>query len=289
MHSLLSNTSYLLSHSPPFHGLAILHIGICGYGFVGSAVHAFLESLNYQITIYDKFKEPFQNNLNLLLTTDLLFVCLPTLFSETLSAYDMTELDVTLAVLNNMNYAGYVLIKSTVQPNYCNAKNALYPFLKIMHNPEFLTARSAKEDFANQNHIVVGFTKETYTLPVMGVIKSFYQALFPNAHLSLVSADMAALVKLTCNAFYALKVQYFTEIYFTCRHLDICYNDLRLLILKNGWIHEKHTQVPGPDGQVSYGGLCFPKDVAALSSFLKKFDLPNALLNAAKEEQKLMR
>lgn len=289
MKSTLSNTSYLVSHSPPFHGLAIMHIGICGYGFVGSAVHAFFEALNYQITIYDKYKAPYQKNLNLLLKTDLLFICLPTLFSETQSAYDMTEMDVTLAVLHAMNYAGYILIKSTVQPNYCINKNALYPFLKIMHNPEFLTARSAKEDFASQHHIVVGFTKETFTTEVTSAIKCFYQALFPSAHLSLVLADMAALMKLTCNAFYALKVQYFTEIYFTCKHLQLPFNELRELVLLNGWIHEKHTQVPGPDGQVSYGGLCFPKDVAALSSFLKHHGLPNALLHAAKEEQKRMR
>ena len=35
-------------------------------------------------------------------------------------------------------------------------------------------------------------------------------------------------------------------------------------LIKNGWVNEMHTNVPGPDGQLSYGGACFPKDTQAL-------------------------
>ena len=40
-------------------------------------------------------------------------------------------------------------------------------------------------------------------------------------------------------------------------------------MLKNGWINPMHTTVPGPDGQLSYGGFCFPKDTNALLQFMK--------------------
>ncbi len=36
------------------------------------------------------------------------------------------------------------------------------------------------------------------------------------------------------------------------------------LMLKNNWINPMHTKVPGNDGQLSYGGKCFPKDTKAL-------------------------
>ena len=50
-----------------------------------------------------------------------------------------------------------------------------------------------------------------------------------------------------------------------------------------------HTQVPGTDGKLSYGGLCFPKDTNALVNHLANLELPNRVLNATVEERNLMR
>ena len=35
-------------------------------------------------------------------------------------------------------------------------------------------------------------------------------------------------------------------------------------------INNMHTNIPGPDGQISYGGLCFPKDTNALLKYMIK-------------------
>ena len=48
------------------------------------------------------------------------------------------------------------------------------------------------------------------------------------------------------------------------------YNNVKKLMLSNGWINPMHTQVPGQDGQLSFGGKCFPKDIKALNELLKK-------------------
>ena len=40
---------------------------------------------------------------------------------------------------------------------------------------------------------------------------------------------------------------------------DCDYKRVVELMLKNKWINPMHTNVPGPDGQLSYGGYCFPK------------------------------
>ena len=52
-------------------------------------------------------------------------------------------------------------IKTVLEPSCgsCEFIISLYrkfKKLKICHNPEFLTARTAVEDFANQNHIIIG-------------------------------------------------------------------------------------------------------------------------------------
>ena len=221
------------------------------------------------------------------MTTDIVYLCLPTLYDEILQTYDVKELDSVLTILQTKAYTGLVLIKSTVLPTFCTSRNNLLNTLKIIHNPEFLTARTATQDFLKQHHIVLGFTPQSFLMQTL--IKRFYQALFPDATISTVKADMAALMKLTCNSFYATKVQFFTEIYYLCQHLHLPYDELKQLVLQNGWIAPHHVQVPGPDGQVSYGGSCFPKDVAALSSFLQSLQLPHKQLAATRLEQQEMR
>ena len=61
------------------------------------------------------------------------------------------------------------------------------------------------------------------------------------------------------------------------------------MMLKNGWINPMHTNVPGPDGQLSYGGLCFPKDTNALNEFMKRNDIPHRVLDATIGERNEMR
>ena len=60
-------------------------------------------------------------------------------------------------------------------------------------------------------------------------------------------------------------------------------------MLKNNWINPMHTNIPGPDGNISYGGLCFPKDTNALNSYMKKYNSDNLLLQSTIEERDNLR
>ena len=60
-------------------------------------------------------------------------------------------------------------------------------------------------------------------------------------------------------------------------------------MLNNGWINEMHTEVPGPDGSLSYGGACFPKDTSALVYFMNKVGTPHEVLEACVKERNKMR
>ena len=37
--------------------------------------------------------------------------------------------------------------------------------------------------------------------------------------------------------------------------------------VRDGRVGHSHTQVPGPDGKLGFGGSCFPKDIQALINF----------------------
>lgn len=40
-------------------------------------------------------------------------------------------------------------------------------------------------------------------------------------------------------------------------------------VLGSTYINDVHTQVPGPDGKLGYGGKCFPKDVDAFEKMFR--------------------
>ena len=60
-------------------------------------------------------------------------------------------------------------------------------------------------------------------------------------------------------------------------------------MLKNKWFTPHHTNVPGPDGKLSYGGACFPKDTSALFEFMKRLDTPHMVLESVVNERNSMR
>ena len=163
-----------------------------------------------------------------------------------------------------------------------------YPNLKIIHNPEFLTARTATDDFINQKHIVLGIPS-TLVNKDYDIIVKFYKTYFPDAKLSICNSKESECMKIACNSFYATKIQFFTEIKLLCDKLAIDYNNVKDLMLNNEWINPMHTNIPGPDGKLSFGGACFPKDTKALNSFMKTNNIPNQVINAVVEENKKMR
>ena len=253
-------------------------IGICGLGFVGNAIYnAFNNKENIDFIIYDKYKNI--NDFQILLKADFIFICLPTNYSNSLKTYDMTEINSTITNLNDCNYDGIIIIKSTVLPNYCSEQNDKYPNLKIINNPEFLTARTAIEDFKNQKHIILGYTNQSKDN--IELIKTFYQSEFPLAIISITNSSESALIKIACNSFYATKIQYFTEIYLLCQKINISYENVKNMMLKNDWINPMHTTIPGPDNNISFGGACFPKDISAFNQYLEDLDLPHDVINAS--------
>jgi nucleotide sugar dehydrogenase len=263
-----------------------MKVGICGCGFVGNAIlQFFVKQDNIQTYVYDKFKKI--NSFNTLLDSEILFICLPTNYDENYKTYDMTEINITLSLLSEQNYKGIILIKSTVIPSYCSYSNDLYPNLSIIHNPEFLSAITAVDDFANQKHIIIGYTKQSKKH--IYNIYNFYNFLFPLARLSICTSEEAGLTKLACNSFYATKIQYFTEIYLLCEKMNISYDNIKSLMLQNNWINPHHTNVPGHDNHISFGGACLPKDINALTQFMISNNSPCEVMKAVITERNKIR
>jgi len=130
--------------------------------------------------------------------------------------------------------------------------------------PEFLTERTAVADFYNQPMI---FTNNEDLLSKIFIGKE---------HICMTSLE-AEVTKYAHNVFGALKVTYFNGIYEYCQNLGINYENIHKGVLLSGYINKPHTDVPGPDGKLGYGGKCFPKDVNAFIDCLKGCELQKLL------------
>lgn len=263
----------------------ITKIGICGLGFVGNAIYQTFKYYNLLIYNYDLYKNI--GNKDDLLKSELIFLCLPTPYDENNKEFCKIEIDNILQFLSNNNYDGIILIKSTIEPYTTNIFSDKYNNLCLIHNPEFLSAKTSIEDFKNQKHIVLGRSKNCPDEKINKVI-DFYKTYFV-IDISICTSDESECVKLFCNSFYAIKVQFFTELYLTCNKININYDLVKNIMLKNNWINPMHTNIPGPDNNISYGGLCFPKDTNALNSFMEKYNIPHEVLNATIKERNNMR
>jgi nucleotide sugar dehydrogenase len=264
-----------------------MKIAIVGVGVVGNAVYESFKKINNEdIIVYDKYKNI--GKIDNILNCQIIFLCLPTLYNDDNKCYDKSAIHEICNYLSNNKYQGLVVIKSTVEPSTTETFSELYD-LNMLHNPEFLTSRTAIEDFENQEHIVIGKTSKCNE-KYIDDLYNFYKKNYPKAEISLCSSNESELMKLGVNNFYSVKIQFFNELYLLSqKHYNVNFDIVKNLMIKNGWINPMHTSVPGIDGKLSYGGMCFPKDTNALLQHMKKMDTPHCVLEATITERNILR
>lgn len=262
---------------------------VIGLGFVGGAMFRSFKEKDVDVFGYDKYKKDVDMGpLEQCLKSSIIFLCLPTLFDEINKMYNKDAINEVCNFLNDNEYPGTVVIKSTVEPQTINLICDEFTNLNIVHNPEFLTARTAYNDFHNQTHIVLGRSKNCSN-ECFNRLYGFYAQYYPRALISCSSSDESECMKIFVNTFYSTKIQIFNEFYLLCQNMNVDYNRVKDLMLKNKWFTPHHTHVPGPDGKLSYGGACFPKDTSALLEHMKNLNCPHSVLESVVNERKIMR
>ena len=230
-----------------------VNVGIVGNGFVGNAVYQNLRD-KVKTKIYDVDKNRCLNPLEEVIQQDFIFVCLPTPLRMDGSC-DLSILDKFFEELPD-NLTGTFIIKSTVPigttKKYTESHN-------VIHNPEFLTARNAVEDYSKAERNVVGGDKELCVDFI-----SFFESCFPKIPSVMVSSDESEAIKYFSNTFLAYKVAYFNKIYDLCESVGMRYDKVCEGVTGDSRIGKSHTRVPGIDNDRGFGGTCFPKDLNSL-------------------------
>jgi UDPglucose 6-dehydrogenase len=249
-------------------------IGVIGVGVVGTAVMCAMNKL-YPVGAYD----PPQGlkDFSDVLDCDVVFVCVPTPTIAGTWEQDATILRNTLTALASDGYTGVVAIKSTTLPGTCEQLKAEFEELRIVHNPEFLTAARPYADFMDQKVVIVGGPRRDAQ-----VVGGLYQQLLETARIEyLDTTTHSELAKYMHNCFLAVKVGFCNEMSELSKMFGADYAEVRYAALSQGGIGDGHTCVPGPDGKVGFGGACFPKDTKALYRLGRMLGVEMDVLGAA--------
>ena len=238
-----------------------VNVGVIGCGIIGGALIKWLEENNPNCNIL-KVDPPKGLN-DSLDEADAIFISIhiPT---EQDGTQDLKLLE---QIISNCPDAP-IYIRTTMLPGTCDMlSKKLNKEVNFM--PEFLTERTAVEDFYNQSIV---FTNHTDLL----------KKIFPGKPYIEMSTIEAEITKYAHNVFGALKVTYFNGIYEYCKSLNADYQKVREGFLMSGYINAPHSSVPGPDGKLGYGGKCFPKDVNAFIGALENQPLQALIADVAK-------
>lgn len=265
-------------------------IGIIGYGFVGKAVAQLSEIAD--VEIYDPNIEEYKNNYNAFVQ-DFVFVCVPTPTDEEghVDTSIVDESVLTWWMLRADNLDSILVIKSTISVGTTDFLKQKFETDRIVHNPEFLTQRTAMEDFRNPTEVIVG-GETSIAAEVVKFYKSYYPVQNSDIKYYIVSSEKAELVKTVRNSYYAVKVSFFNEVYELCEKMGIDYASFRDVFTLGGehpWIAKQHTMVPGPDKKLGYGGACLPKDSEGLYNFAKQNGVNMSVLGSAIDSNKRRR
>ncbi len=263
--------------------MQINKIGIVGNGFVGNALYQNIK--NYFSTfVYDLDPNKCLNSYDEVINSNIVFVCLPTPMKNASGG------ECNLSILNNFfknlpkDLKTIFAIKSTVPVGTTKSLKMLRPDLRIVHNPEFLTAINAVEDFKNTERNVIGGNLED-CLAIEFVLK----VVLPMAKNILVASDESEAIKYFANTFLAAKVAYFNMIYDLSSKLNMSYDNIIFGVCSDSRIGYSHSKTPGPDGDRGFGGTCFPKDINALIHTFEKNNLNNGILKEVWEYNKIIR
>lgn len=227
-------------------------IGIIGCGFIGGALKQWVETYNPRVKVL--VSDPPKGYNDDLASSDAIFVSIhiPT---EAGGYQDLSLLRKIIIDLPDKP----IFVRTTILPGTSQMLSRETKH-RVYFMPEFLTERTAYEDFCSQPMV---FTAESELLKEIFIGKKFVQ----------MTSFEAEVAKYAHNVFGAVKVTYFNGIYDYCKKNNADYGRVLQGVLLSGYINDIHTRVPGPDGKLGYGGKCFPKDVNAFTEMTKGYPI----------------
>ena len=266
----------------------MISIGVIGNGFVGNAVAKGFSKL-VDVKIYDVEFSRATHTLKQAINSDFVFICLPTPMVDAEGGKcNLSIIEGFFDVLKKEDFKDELpvfIIKSTVPIGTTRKLQEKHSWISLVHNPEFLTAVNASEDFLNADRTVIGGNSPDS----LEKVRLLYEECFPSIPIHTMTSDESESVKYFANCFLATKVMFFNEVKLLSEELNVDYEKIGQAVIADSRIADSHWNVPGPDGDYGFGGTCFPKDTNALIATMEKNGIDPIVLKAVWEQNKNVR
>jgi nucleotide sugar dehydrogenase len=242
--------------------MAGMTIGFIGQGFIGKAYADDYEARGFSTVRYAK-EEPYTGNKDAIKECDIVLVAVPT--PTTPKGFDSSIVEEVLQLVGKGKIA---VIKSTLLPGTSEKLQEMFPEITVLHSPEFLRARSAREDVKSPDRNIIGISKDT---PEQKKAAEEVLKTFPTApYNAIVSSRESELIKYAGNVFLAMKVIFANMLHDLSKNLGTDYETVRAAFGADPRIGSTHLTVNFEGGRGA-GGYCFIKDFAAFNTLYEKF------------------
>jgi GDP-mannose 6-dehydrogenase len=174
-----------------------------------------------------------------------------------------------------------IVVRSTVQPGTLEEK--IEPILEresgkrsgvdfgLAFQPEFLREGSSIRDYDHPPYTIVGANCEA----AINAVRSIFQHL--EARFLVTTIRVAETLKMSCNAFHALKITFANEIGRVSEAMGIDSHEVMRLVCADTRLNISPAYLkPG----FAFGGSCLPKDLRALTQIAKQHDIEIPMLSS---------
>jgi GDP-mannose 6-dehydrogenase len=216
--------------------------------------------------------------------TELSFVCVGTP-SASNGSQDLTAIlrlaEQIGAALQLKDEFHTIVIRSTVQPGTVEEK--IVPILErasgkqagvdfgVCFQPEFLREGSSIRDYDHPPYTIVGGNCEA----AVNAVREVFQHL--DTRFLVTNIRVAEALKMSCNAFHALKITFANEIGRVSQSMGIDPHEVMRLVCADKRLNISPAYLkPG----FAFGGSCLPKDLRALTNIAKQNDIELPMLSS---------
>lgn len=231
-----------------------MRIGFIGQGWIGRNYADDFERRGFEVVRYGNEPQYCANSMAIA-TCAVVFIAVPT--PTTAAGFDLS---IVRNVLPLVREGAVAVIKSTILPGSTELLQNEFPWLTILHSPEFLTEANAAWDAANPVRNIIGTPNESIGHLIAATV---VHSILPKAQYSAtVPAAAAELIKYAGNCLLYAKVVFTNLLYDIAGKLDLEWQPIADALAADPRLGATHWN-PVHQGGRGAGGHCFIKDFAA--------------------------